>query len=81
MHYFIELEFPVLLNVVDMSASLVFWNVNGSCLKIKLVKFKVKVLTAPIGSIWIFLVAKFGVGLVLIMTLTDCFPISIKYFF
>lgn len=52
---------------------------NGSCLKIRMNQQLVK-LTELIGSIWMFLVAKFGVGLVLIMTLTDCFPISIKYF-
>lgn len=80
MHYFVELEFPIFLNIVDMSSSLVFWNVNSSCLnKIKLIQSDDK-LTELIGSIWMFLVAKFGVGLVLIMTLTDCFPISIRCF-
>ena len=79
MHYLIKLEFPILLDIIDMSSCLIFWNMNGSCLKIRMNQQLVK-LTELIGSIWMFLVAKFGVGLVLIMTLTDCFPISIKYF-
>ena len=76
MHNLVEFEFPRLLLVVNMATAGILGDVNRHMLY-RDINYYLEILTELIGSILMFFEAKFGVGLVLMTTFTDCFGIVI----
>ena len=80
MHDFIKFEFPWLLLIINESSMSIFWYMDSHMLFIIYLTLYVKIkLTEFIESIFKFLLQKFGVGLVLITTLTYYLPIFETY--